>query len=103
MGTATLPASNKSWVDKLPIISHLKMSSGLQRGMLISGLVLTGLFLIAAIFAPLIAPFGFAQSGNANGDFPRRPPRAGNSSGAPPPAATTCSPAPSSARRPRSS
>src|SRR5699024_6410948 len=72
MGTATLPASNKSWVDKLPIISHLKMSSGLQRGMLISGLALTGLFLIAAIFAPLIAPFDFAQSGNANGDFPRQ-------------------------------
>ncbi|RBM04231.1 peptide ABC transporter permease [Glutamicibacter soli] len=72
MSTATLPASNKSWVQKLPIISHLKMSSGLQRGMLVSGLILTSLFLSTAIFAPLIAPFGFAQSGDANGDFPRQ-------------------------------
>ncbi|MFJ2621473.1 ABC transporter permease [Glutamicibacter sp. NPDC087344] len=72
MSTATLQQSNKSWIQKLPIISHVKMSSGLQRGMLITGLCLTGLFLIAAIFAPLIAPYGFAQSGDAGGDFPRQ-------------------------------
>ena len=70
MSTSTIEPKNKSWAAKLPVISHLKMSSGLQRGMLVAGLVLAGLFLIAALFAPLIAPFGFAQSSDANGDFP---------------------------------
>ena len=72
MSTATLPASNKSWLDRLPVISHLRMSSGLQRGMLIAGLILSGLFIITALFAPLIAPFDFAQSSDASGDFPRQ-------------------------------
>ena len=47
--------------DRLPVISHLRQSVGLQRGMLITGLVLTGTFVLVAVFAPLIAPYGFAQ------------------------------------------
>jgi peptide/nickel transport system permease protein len=40
------------WYLRLPIISHLRRSVGLQRGMLIVGLVLTGLLLLTALFAP---------------------------------------------------
>ena len=38
--------------------------------MLVIGLVLTVLFLLTAIFAPLIAPYGFAQLSDADGSFP---------------------------------
>ena len=64
--------SEKSFFSKLPVISHLRMSSGLQRGMLIAGLIFSVTFVIFAVFAPLIAPFDFAQSSDANGDFPRQ-------------------------------
>ncbi len=46
---------------QLPVIRQLRQSVGLQRGMLIAGLVLTGIFLLAAIFAPLLAPYGYGQ------------------------------------------
>lgn len=46
------------------------MSAGLQRGMLIVGLVLSLVFVLTAALAPLIAPFGFAQMSDAGGDFP---------------------------------
>lgn len=47
--------------DRLPIISHLRQSVGLQRGMLVAGLIITGVFILLAIFAPLIAPYSWAQ------------------------------------------
>ncbi|MBG0739458.1 ABC transporter permease [Paeniglutamicibacter antarcticus] len=50
-----------SLFQRLPVISHLGKSVGLQRGMLVTGLVITALFLLTAAFAPLIAPYGFAQ------------------------------------------
>jgi peptide/nickel transport system permease protein len=46
---------------QLPVIRQLRQSVGLQRGMLIAGLVLTGIFLLAAILAPLLAPYGYGQ------------------------------------------
>ncbi|WP_426990221.1 ABC transporter permease [Pseudarthrobacter sp. Y6] len=55
---------------RLPVISHFNKSVGLQRGMLVAGLVLTGLFLLTACFAPLLAPYGFAQLSDADGNFP---------------------------------
>lgn len=42
---------------------------GLQRAMLIAGLVLTGFFMITALFAPFLAPFGFAQLRDDAGPF----------------------------------
>ncbi|WP_193103939.1 ABC transporter permease [Brachybacterium sp. FME24] len=51
------------WYLQLPIISHLRRSVGLQRGMLITGLVLVIGLLLTALFAPLIAPYGFAATG----------------------------------------
>lgn len=64
MSTPTTPAvaaRRASFFGRLPIIRELRQSMGLQRGMLIVGLVITGIFVITAIFAPIIAPFGFSQ------------------------------------------
>jgi peptide/nickel transport system permease protein len=55
---------------RLPVISHFQKSVGLQRGMLVAGLVLTALFLLTACFAPLLAPYGYAQLSDADGNFP---------------------------------
>jgi peptide/nickel transport system permease protein len=46
--------------------------------MLIAGLVLTGLFLIAAVFAPVLAPYGFGQLGDAAGPFGAQLPPSGS-------------------------
>lgn len=69
---STIPtiAARRPWADRLPIISHYRMSAGLQRGMLVAGLVLSLVFVLAAALAPLLAPFGFAQISDADGDFP---------------------------------
>lgn len=58
------------WFGRLPVVSHFNRSVGLQRGMLVTGLVLTSLFLLTALFAPLIAPYGFSQISDADGGFP---------------------------------
>jgi peptide/nickel transport system permease protein len=55
--------------SRLPVVHQLRQSVGLQRGMLVVGLVLTGIFILTAIFAPLIAPYGFAQLKDAHGQF----------------------------------
>ncbi len=54
---------------RLPVIHQLRQSVGLQRGMLIGGLVIVAGFLLTAIFAPLIAPYGFAQLSDSEGSF----------------------------------
>lgn len=38
--------------------------------MLVAGLVLVAIFLLTAIFAPLLAPYGFSQLKGDDGDFP---------------------------------
>ncbi|MDR1605827.1 MAG: ABC transporter permease [Streptococcaceae bacterium] len=47
---------------ELPLIKQIRQSVGLQRFMLLAGLVIIVLFVLTAIFAPLLAPFGFAQT-----------------------------------------
>ncbi|MDN5659695.1 MAG: ABC transporter permease, partial [Brevibacterium aurantiacum] len=69
--------AKKSWFSRLPIVSHLRQSVGLQRGMLITGLILCGIVLICAIFAPLIAPYGFNQLGTSEGNFGSKLPPGG--------------------------
>lgn len=61
-------AGHSRW-KRLPVISHLRKSVGLQRTMLVIGLVLSGIFFLTAIFAPLIAPYGYAQASNEAGRF----------------------------------
>lgn len=51
----------QSLLDKLPIIRELRIAVGWQKAMLIIGLVITAFFIVVAIFAPLIAPYGYAQ------------------------------------------
>jgi len=67
----------RAWLGRLPVIGALRQSVGLQRGMLITGLVITGIFLLTAIFAPLIAPYGYAQLSGPEGNFgAQQPPSA---------------------------
>jgi len=53
--------TKSSLFSRLPVISQLKKSMGLQRGMLVAGLVMTVGFLLTAAFAPWLAPYGFSQ------------------------------------------
>ena len=55
-------------LGRLPVVHQFRQSVGLQRGMLVAGLVITGFFLLMAVFAPVIAPYGFNQLTDANGD-----------------------------------
>ncbi|GAB3138972.1 ABC transporter permease [Marisediminicola antarctica] len=72
MSVATVRKPSLLW--RLPILSHLRQSVGVQRGMLIAGILISGMFIVAAIFAPLIAPYGFAQSRDENGLFGKQLP-----------------------------
>ena len=68
--------SRRGW-RRLPVVHQLRQSVGLQRGMLVAGLLLTGLFLLTALFAPLLAPYGHAQLRDADGPFgAQQPPSA---------------------------
>ncbi|ROS62164.1 peptide/nickel transport system permease protein [Frigoribacterium sp. PhB160] len=57
---------------RLPVVAHVRRAVGLQRGMLVAGLVICGVFLLLAALAPLIAPYGFGQLSDADGTFPRQ-------------------------------
>ncbi|MEO6019212.1 MAG: ABC transporter permease [Knoellia sp.] len=74
---AVAPAARGPRWHRLPIVSQLRQSVGLQRGMLIAGLVLSGIFLLTALFAPVLAPYSFAQLRDADGTFgAQQPPSA---------------------------
>ena len=69
MSTAVqLPAPRRGW-RSLPVVRQLQQSVGLQRGMLVAGLVLSGIFLFVAIFAPLLAPYEYNQLRDPAGSF----------------------------------
>jgi peptide/nickel transport system permease protein len=57
---------------KLPVIWQLRRSVGLQRGMLVAGLLISLAFVVLALLAPVVAPFGAAQLGDQSGTFPRQ-------------------------------
>jgi peptide/nickel transport system permease protein len=65
----TAPHARPSRFSRLPIIRQLRQSVGLQRGMLVVGLVITVIFVLTAVFAPLLAPYGYAQLKDASGNF----------------------------------
>jgi peptide/nickel transport system permease protein len=50
-----------AWFKKLPVVHQLRQSVGLQRFMLVAGLVLTGLFVLTAVLSRWIAPYGWSQ------------------------------------------
>src|ERR1700709_2337052 len=70
MATAVAPRSTRrrTW-RQLPLVSQVRQSVGLQRGMPVPGLVLTGIFVLAAAFAPLLAPYEYNQLRDADGPF----------------------------------
>ncbi|MFP3578260.1 ABC transporter permease [Arthrobacter sp. efr-133-TYG-104] len=70
MSSAAVIRTKQPLSSRLPVVSHLKKSVGLQRGMLVVGVVLSGLFLLTSIFAPLLAPYGYSQLSDASGSFP---------------------------------
>jgi peptide/nickel transport system permease protein len=53
-------------------------TTGLARWMLVIGLALTTAFVVMAIFAPLLAPYGFAQSSTGGVRFPKLGPPSGD-------------------------
>ena len=58
----------RTW-RSLPVVHQLRQSVGLQRGMLVTGLVLTGLLVLTALLAPLLAPYGYSQLRGPDGTF----------------------------------
>src|SRR5919199_4655789 len=74
--TAAAPRRRRSW-RRLPVVHQLRQSVGLQRGMLVAGLVLTGVFVVTAVFAPLLAPYEFGQLRDADGPFGAQQPPSG--------------------------
>ncbi|MDI9930399.1 ABC transporter permease [Rhodococcus sp. IEGM 1354] len=55
-----------------PGVAFVKSTSGLQRVTLLVGLALMVGFVIAALFAPILAPYGFSQTSDAGADFARQ-------------------------------
>ncbi len=49
------------------LIAALRQTGGVQRGMLITGAAITSFFMVLALFAPWIAPYGFDDVTNADG------------------------------------
>jgi peptide/nickel transport system permease protein len=72
MATATTPPAapaRRRAARGLPVLRQVRQSVGLQRGMLVAGLVLTGVFVLTAVFAPLLAPYGYGQLRDGDGPF----------------------------------
>jgi len=62
---------------RLPVVHQFRQSIGLQRGMLVTGLSITGFFLVVAALAPVISPYGFNELRNEHGLFgAQQPPSA---------------------------
>lgn len=53
------------------IVSPFAKTTGLSRWMLVVGAVITGIFIVFALFAPWIAPYGFAQHIHQGVPFPK--------------------------------
>jgi len=60
----TTSTGRKAGLRQLVARSH-----GYQRGMLLAGAAITALVLLVAVFAPWIAPYGYAQLRNSHGYF----------------------------------
>jgi ABC-type dipeptide/oligopeptide/nickel transport systems, permease components len=67
--TQSAPARKGGLLRRLPVVRQLRQSVGVQRFMLVTGVVITIVFVLIAALAPLIAPYGFAQLHDAHGSF----------------------------------
>ncbi|MEY2849289.1 MAG: hypothetical protein RI885_1956 [Actinomycetota bacterium] len=68
------PVRRPGRLSRLPVVSHLRQSVGVQRGMLVTGVVISSVFLLTAAFAWAIAPYGWAQSRDEGGLFGKQQP-----------------------------
>lgn len=71
---AAPPTRKPSVWRRLPVVHQLHQSVGIQRGMLVTGLVLIALFLLTAFLAPVLAPYGFSQLRGPDGSFGSKAP-----------------------------
>jgi peptide/nickel transport system permease protein len=55
---------------RIPGLAAMRATSGFQRGMLVFGLIVMLFFLVIAVFASWIAPYGFDQAGEGATTFP---------------------------------
>lgn len=67
----------RSFLGRVPVISQLRQSVGVQRFMLSTGVIITAVYVLVAIFAPLIAPYGYGQLKGPNGNFGSQQPPSG--------------------------
>lgn len=67
----------KDWKRYIPFYSSLKVAIGWQKAMLIIGITITAVFLLAALLAPWLAPYGHATLTDESGYFgTQQPPSA---------------------------
>jgi len=73
--TASLPELELTEVEviarhsRIPGLNAMRATSGFQRGMLLAGATIVAFFVILAVFAPLIAPYGFNDASSGGVDF----------------------------------
>jgi peptide/nickel transport system permease protein len=60
--------------SRFPGVAAMRATSGFQRGTLVFGLILLTFFVVLAVFAPWIAPYGFDQTGVGAKLFPTQSP-----------------------------
>lgn len=53
------------------LLAPILQTTGLARWILLTGLVITAVFVVLALFAPWLAPYGFADKSAGGQDFPR--------------------------------
>ncbi|HET7139058.1 MAG TPA: ABC transporter permease, partial [Arthrobacter sp.] len=70
MSTLEMKPARKPLLDRLPVTSHIRQSVGIQRTMLLTGVVICVVFILAAVLAPLVAPYGYSQISDSAGSFP---------------------------------
>jgi peptide/nickel transport system permease protein len=75
--TSATPAVRKGRSLWARVVSPVSQTTGLARWILLSGVFITAVFVLLAVFAPLIAPYGFAQTGIGRKSFPQLAPPSG--------------------------
>ncbi len=68
---AAAPAARRFRVPGTRLLAPIRDTTGLARWILLSGLFITLVFVILALFAPWIAPYGFAQTSAHGVNFPK--------------------------------
>ncbi len=61
------PAPKSSTRRSRGLFAAVRQTGGVQRGMLVTGAAITSFFLVVAVFAPWLAPYGFDDVTNAEG------------------------------------